>query len=121
MRWVRIRKDAFRHYVRLPHLLWSRIPREHRLLQKPLRISGPELADVVVRLDGLVDQLAVLLLNAPEIDVDDDVAVIVEADGTARRFRDLKAVPDGREISVVEPVETLPRTLDVPDVELLPA
>jgi DNA recombination protein RmuC len=37
---------------------------------------------------------------------------------SARRFRDLKAVPDGREIEVLEPVETIPRTLDVPELEL---
>jgi DNA anti-recombination protein RmuC len=37
---------------------------------------------------------------------------------SARRFRDLKTVPDGREIEVLEPVETIPRTLDVPELEL---
>jgi DNA recombination protein RmuC len=40
---------------------------------------------------------------------------------SARRFRDLKAVPDGREITVLEPVEVLPRTVDVPELELQPA
>jgi DNA recombination protein RmuC len=37
---------------------------------------------------------------------------------SARRFRDLKTVPDGREIEVLEPVEMIPRTLDVPELEL---
>ena len=40
---------------------------------------------------------------------------------SARRFRDLKAVPDGREIAIVEPVDALPRTLDVPGLECRPA
>lgn len=40
---------------------------------------------------------------------------------SARRFRDLKVVPDGREIAIVEPVEALPRTLDVPELECQPA
>jgi len=35
---------------------------------------------------------------------------------SARRFRDLKAVSDGREIDVLDPVETIPRTLDVPEL-----
>lgn len=37
---------------------------------------------------------------------------------SARRFRDLKAVSDGREIDVLEPVETVPRTLEVPELAL---
>lgn len=37
---------------------------------------------------------------------------------SARRFRDLKAVPDEREIDVLEPIETIPRTLDVPELAL---
>lgn len=37
---------------------------------------------------------------------------------SARRFRDLQAVPDGREIAVLEPVEMIPRTVDVPELEL---
>src|SRR5689334_2805859 len=37
---------------------------------------------------------------------------------SARRFRDLKAVPDEREIDVLEPIETIPRTLDVPELVL---
>lgn len=37
---------------------------------------------------------------------------------SARRFRDLQAVPDGREIAVLEPVETIARTVDVPELEL---
>ncbi len=37
---------------------------------------------------------------------------------SARRFRDLQAVPDGREIAVLEPVETIPRAVDVHELEL---
>ena len=37
---------------------------------------------------------------------------------SARRFKDLKAVPDEREIDVLEPIETIPRTLDVPELAL---
>ena len=37
---------------------------------------------------------------------------------SARRFRDLKAVPDERQIDVLEPIETIPRTLDVPELAL---
>ena len=37
---------------------------------------------------------------------------------SARRFRELKAVPDEREIDVLAPIETIPRTLDVPELAL---
>lgn len=37
---------------------------------------------------------------------------------SARRFRDLQAVPDGREIALLEPVETIPRAVDIPELEL---
>ncbi|HEX6138015.1 MAG TPA: DNA recombination protein RmuC [Casimicrobiaceae bacterium] len=36
---------------------------------------------------------------------------------SARRFKDLQAVPDGREIAEIEQVETLPRALQAPEVE----
>src|SRR5215470_2612410 len=51
------------------------VARKDRLLQKPLGIVGPELADLVVGLDRPVHQLAVLLLDPPDIDVEHRVAV----------------------------------------------
>ena len=36
---------------------------------------------------------------------------------SARRFRELEAVPDEREIAVIEPVEMLPRALQLPELE----
>jgi DNA recombination protein RmuC len=35
---------------------------------------------------------------------------------STRKFKDLKAVPDGREIGDVEPIEIVPRTLQAPEV-----
>jgi DNA recombination protein RmuC len=40
---------------------------------------------------------------------------------SARRFKDLKAVPDGREIAQLEQVELLPRALQAPELEAQPA
>ena len=39
---------------------------------------------------------------------------------SARRFKELKAVPDGREVVQMEPVEVLPRALQVAELELQP-
>jgi DNA recombination protein RmuC len=39
---------------------------------------------------------------------------------SARRFRDLKAVPDGREIAAAEQVEALPRVLQLAELEAEP-
>ena len=36
---------------------------------------------------------------------------------SARRFKDLKAIPDGRDIDVLEQVQAVPRALEMPDVE----
>ena len=36
---------------------------------------------------------------------------------TARRFKDLDAVPDGRDIAVLEPIEVVPRALHLPEFE----
>jgi DNA recombination protein RmuC len=36
---------------------------------------------------------------------------------SARRFRELEAVPDEREIELIEPVESLPRALQMPELE----
>src|SRR6476659_3297595 len=54
------------------------VARVDRLRQEPLRVIGPELADLGIGLDGNVHQLAVLLFNAPDIIIEDDVAVVVE-------------------------------------------
>ncbi|MGQ0570105.1 MAG: DNA recombination protein RmuC, partial [Armatimonadota bacterium] len=40
---------------------------------------------------------------------------------SARRFKELKAVPDDREIAEVEQVEVLPRVLAAPELEVQPA
>ena len=40
---------------------------------------------------------------------------------SARRFKELKAVPDGREIAVLEPIEVVPRALQPPEFETEPA
>lgn len=40
---------------------------------------------------------------------------------SARRFKDLKAVPDGREIARIEQVEASPRALQAPELEAEPA
>src|SRR5947209_3001116 len=49
------------------------------LLEKFLRIIGPELAHIRIGLDHGVDELAVLLLDLADVDVADHVAVFVEA------------------------------------------
>ena len=38
----------------------------------------------------------------------------------ARRFRELHAVPDDREIAVLEPIERLPRALQMLELEAEP-
>jgi DNA recombination protein RmuC len=40
---------------------------------------------------------------------------------SARRFRELEAVPDGREIARLDQVEVLPRALQAPELEVQPA
>src|SRR5579875_3954315 len=72
---------------------WSRsgferrvIARVDRLGEEPFLVIGPELAHILVGLDGVIDELAVLLLDFADIDVADDVAVVVEADRSARRI-----------------------------------
>jgi DNA recombination protein RmuC len=40
---------------------------------------------------------------------------------SARRFKELEAVPDGREIARIEQVELLPRALQAPELEIHPA
>jgi len=40
---------------------------------------------------------------------------------SARRFKELEAVPDGREIALIEQVELLPRALQAPELEIHPA
>jgi len=39
---------------------------------------------------------------------------------SARRFRELHAVPDDREIAVLEPIERLPRALQMLELEAEP-
>src|SRR3954468_1217717 len=62
------------------------VARIHRVLEKFLRVHRPELADLVIGFDGLVDHFAALLLGAPDKHVADYVGVVVEADRPARRL-----------------------------------
>src|SRR6516165_9301571 len=83
-------RDKFRALVSSPTeaaLALERriVARVDRLRQKPFRIVGPELAHLRIDLDDGVFHLTVLLSDAADEDVADDVAVIVEADGAARR------------------------------------
>src|SRR5690348_8976646 len=47
------------------------IARIDRLREEGLLVIGPELADILVGLDRLVHELAVLLLNAANVDIAD--------------------------------------------------
>jgi len=40
---------------------------------------------------------------------------------SARRFKDLQAVPDGRDIAPIEQIEVLPRSLQAAERDLQPA
>src|SRR5262249_15413392 len=66
---------------------WRVIARENRVGDEFYRIHSPELADVVIGLDRPIHHPTVLLLGTPHVDVDHHVAVVVEADRSARRFR----------------------------------
>src|SRR5437879_1556792 len=54
------------------------VARVHRLRQEPLLLVRPELAHVLVGLDGGVHELVALPLDAPDVEVPDDVAEPVE-------------------------------------------
>src|ERR1041384_7167486 len=56
------------------------VARIDRLREELLLVVGPELADVVIGLDRLVDELAVRLLDPPDVEVADHVAEMVELD-----------------------------------------
>src|SRR5215470_1476276 len=60
------------------------IARVDGLREKPLLLVGPELADLWIRLDGRVDKPVTLPLAAPDIEVADHVAKVVEAERPAR-------------------------------------
>src|SRR5215831_13243209 len=68
----------------LPFHRWI-VAREHGLGEKLLGVHRPELADLVVCLDGPVDHFAVLFLFPAHIDIDDGISVIVKTQRTARR------------------------------------
>src|SRR5262245_30429435 len=53
---------------------WRVVARVHGLRQEPLLVVRPELAHLRVRLDRGVDQLAALLLAAPDVEGPHDVA-----------------------------------------------
>src|SRR5262249_44353655 len=63
------------------------VARVHRILQEFLRIVGPELAHVRVRVDNRVDEAPLLALDLPDVDIPDDVAVFVEGDRAADGVR----------------------------------
>src|SRR5437867_7744394 len=55
------------------------------LREEPLLLVRPELAHVLVGLDGGVHELVALPLDAPDVEAPDDVAEVVELERTARR------------------------------------
>src|SRR5262245_37287794 len=61
------------------------VARVHGLRQEPLLVVRPELAHVGIRLDRSVDELAVLLVAAADVEGPHDVAQVVEAERAARR------------------------------------
>src|SRR6185437_11351228 len=65
---------------------WRIVAREHRLFEELLRIVVPELADVGIALDRHVRELAVPFLDPTDIDREDQIAIFVELDRSARRF-----------------------------------
>src|SRR5262245_60815354 len=73
------------------------VARVDRLRQEPLLLVGPELADVLVGLDRRVDELAVLALAAPDVEVAHDVAEMVEVERPARRVGEDGAAHRGDE------------------------
>src|SRR6266850_129402 len=62
-----------------------KVPRVHRLREEPLLLVRPELAHLGIRLDRRVDQLVALALGAPDVEVPDVVAQVIEAQRPARR------------------------------------
>src|SRR5581483_6537894 len=73
-----------------PHsrLEWRGIARIDGLRQERLLVVGPELADVAVRLDGLVPKLepvfGAFLAELADVEIADHVAEVVELDRSAR-------------------------------------
>src|ERR671938_297065 len=60
------------------------VARIDRLRQEPFLVIGPKLTDIGIGLDRRVDQLAVLFLAPPDVDVADDIAEMVEMERPAR-------------------------------------
>src|SRR5579864_3193277 len=89
------------------------VPRVDRLGEEPLLVVGPELAHVRVRLDGGVDQLVALSLAAPDVDVADHVAEVVEVERAPRGVgeRDAAQGPDQRVLVVGLAAGLLERSL----------
>src|SRR5215470_13690945 len=61
----------------------------NRVLEEFVRIVGPELADVGIGLHHGIDVATVFLLDPPDVDVADDIAVFVEPHWAARSICDL--------------------------------
>src|SRR6185503_4327751 len=70
---------------------WRIIARIDWLPEEGLLVVSPELADILVGLDGLIHELAVLLLDATNVDIADHISVVVEFDRPARRVGELNA------------------------------
>src|SRR5262249_16261341 len=78
------RRRARQQHVR-SGLQWRVVARIDRLRQEFRFVVGPELADVVVFLDGLVDDAVAGLFHAADVEGADDVAEMIELDRAARR------------------------------------
>src|SRR5947209_2751831 len=79
-------------------LQWGIVTRVDGLGEEPLLLVGPELTHLGIRLERGVDELVALLVDPPDVEVPDDVAEVIEAEGAARRVgeRDPAEGPDER-------------------------
>ena len=55
------------------------------MFEELLLVERPELADILVRLEGTIDELPVRFLDAPNVKVADDVAEMIEPYRSPRR------------------------------------
>ena len=57
------------------------------MFEELLFVERPELADILVSLEGPIDELPVHFLDAPNVEVANNVPQMVEPDRPARRVR----------------------------------
>ena len=62
------------------------ITRVNRMREECFLVKRPELADVLISLDGSVDEFPVRFLDAPDVEVADGVAEMIKLDRAARRI-----------------------------------